>query len=89
MASARQQKIFWGVLIALFAIGLSIPALPVRKGDSSPELFPLGWAYLVAWDHPTANTMLQALAIFAIHTSVSACAAAYVARLGGKGKLGQ
>ncbi len=89
MATVRQQKIFWGVFIALFAITLTLPLLPVRKGNVSLGLFPLGWTYMVAWDHPTATTILQAVAIFAIQASMSACGAAYVSRLVDRGKLGQ
>ena len=89
MADARQRKIFWSVYIALFAVTLALPVLPVYKGHIFLGRFPLAWAYMTAWDYPTATDVLLAVALFAIQGSLSACVAAYVSRLIGPKQLGQ
>lgn len=88
MADARQRRIFSRVCIALFAVTLALPVLPVYKGNISLGLFPVAWAYMTAWDYPTATNILLAVALFAIQASLSACVAAYVSRLAGPTQLG-
>ena len=74
--------------LALFAVTLALPVLPVYKGNLVLGLFPLGWAYLGAWDYPTLMTMVDALMIFEIHVSLSVCVAAYVSSRAAPRKLG-